>query len=416
MYPQLNTVEGISNIYEYDITEVDSAPECNGKSVLEMITAHSHDRPDEYFKFTEICPVLDLIRAKWKLYRTWYLGWGLVHLTMMVLNTYALMPLRTESQQTSVSILSLLQSTANPANTSTTEGHDTSHSYAAFPANLIVTDIFLAVYLVYVAYILGQEIYQFVRHSPRRSSFINPVADVYYRFVLIAYGLTTLVSYPFYYTNHPGSHIPQSLGLVFGWAFLIIFTRGMKPFSFFTVIMQAAFVDIMRFSVVYILILIPFSAAFTILFQFSDTHPEFSSFWYSLFALFQLTLGLLEVDISSGASFLALSYTLYITFLTLAYVLLLNMVIALLSDTCSPISSNRQSQWHLQKLGIILFIETRLHPIHRWGSTIPKKVRVAQIDYLEQSKVPTGIKIRHLPKEHQDTGTIKTNRKYFQVS
>ena len=166
VYRQLNTVEGISNVYEYDITEVDSAPECNGKSVLEMITAHSHDRPDEYFKFTEICPVLDLIRAKWKLYRTWYLGWGLVHLTMMVLNTYALMSLRTESQQTSVSILSLLQSTANPANTSTTEGHDMSYSYAAFPANLIVTDIFLAVYLVYVAYILGQEIYQFVRHSP----------------------------------------------------------------------------------------------------------------------------------------------------------------------------------------------------------------------------------------------------------
>lgn len=66
---------------------------------------------------------------------------------MMVLNTYALMPLRTESQQTSVSILSLLQSTANPANTSTTEGHDMSYSYAAFPANLIVTDIFLAVYI-----------------------------------------------------------------------------------------------------------------------------------------------------------------------------------------------------------------------------------------------------------------------------
>ena len=35
VYKLLDTVEGISNIYIYDITDVDSAPMCSGKSVLD---------------------------------------------------------------------------------------------------------------------------------------------------------------------------------------------------------------------------------------------------------------------------------------------------------------------------------------------------------------------------------------------
>ena len=139
----------------------------------------------------------------------------------------------------------------------------------------------------------------------------------------------------------------------------MFFTRAWKPFSIFTVIMQSAFVDIARFAVMYIVILVPFSAAMTILFQSASEEHSFSDLHRSLLEMFQLTLGLTDID-TNDATYPELAILAYISYLTITYILLLNMVIAVLSDTCSRVTSSRQSQWHLQKLGIILFIETRL--------------------------------------------------------
>ena len=363
-YRLLDTVEGISNIYKYDVSEIDSTVNighkagcvcglepkctedriCGRNSVLELIMANSHEYPQDYFKFTEISPVLNLIRAKWENYKPWYIGWGVLHLTMMILYTLAIVPLDVSRGRKAASLLAIVLFDSNK--------NSTRESSALFPQNWLVVDIFLMLYMIYAGYILVQELYQVgrlvylvvgLRKATAWSLAFNPVGDGCYRGLLIFYGIFTLISYPLYYDNKAAAHTPQILGLILGWSFLMFFSRGWKIFSFFTVIIQSAFLDIGRFALMYMTLLIPFSAAMSILFQFSSEVPEFSSFQKSQLTMFQLTLGLSEVDVEIGATQPGTAVVVYLSYLTMTYILLLNMVIAMLSDTCSRVSSNRQS-------------------------------------------------------------------------
>ena len=410
-YRLLGTAEGISNIYKYDVSEIDSAVKfghkvdckcgsfpkcaedriCGRDSVLEVIMANSHEYPQDYFKFTEISPVLNLIRAKWEIYRPWYIGWGVLHLIMMILYTLAIVPLDVSRGPKAASLLAIVLIDSDK--------NSTKESSALFPQNWLVVDIFLMLYMIYTGYILAQELYQLSRlvylvvvcKAPAWSLAFNPVGDGCYRALLIFYGIFTLISYPLYYNNKTAAHTPQIFGLILGWSFLMFFSRGWKIFSFFTVIIQSAFLDKGRFALMYVTLLIQISAAMSILFQFSSEVPEFSNFQKSLLTMFQLTLGLSEVDVKIGATQPGMAVVVYLSYLTMTYILLLNMVIALLSDTCSRVASNRQCQWHLQKLGIILFIESRLLPRHRSQIGVPAEKKVAQIESQEDSTLARGV-------------------------
>ena len=276
-----------------------------------------------------------------------------------------------------------------------------------------------------MGYLLIQELYQLGRliklvvkdKSPAWSGHVNPFGDSCYRGLLIFYGIFTLASYPPYYANSIVTHVPQTIGIVLGWAFLMFFTRAWKPFSYFTVIIQSAFVDIARFALMYLMMLIPFSAAMSILFQFSSVVPEFSTMQSSLLTMFQLTLGLSEVDVTEGATYPGMALVLYIAYLAMTYILLLNMVIALLSDTCNRVASNRKKQWHLQKLAIILFIEARLHPKFRSKIGSKRKTKkLTQIASQHDSEVPLTMLREHHPNEHRHPGSVKRKRSYLQVT
>ena len=408
VYKLLDTVEGISNIYSYDITDVDSAPKCSGKSVLELIMANSHERPSQYFQFTEICPILNIIRDKWQSYRKWYWTWGVIHLLLMTINTLisvSAVPRSLEARSLSI---------ANKSETVNVERLSPKQAAVTFLAGSY--DI---LHLAYAVFMFCQEIYQLIVRHPAISQLTNPVGDTYYRALLILFGISTVISFSLHYYDQSASPIPRCCELIFGWAFLMFFTRGIKTFSFFTVIMQAAFGDLLRFFIVYSVILVPYSAAMTIIFQNPGSITvEFANFWSSLFSMFQLTIGLIELDVTNGSNYPELALILFITFLAMAYILLLNMVIALLSETCSRVSSNRQSQWHLQKLGIILYIESRLLPRHRKVCGSWQDVKLFHPDSPHNQHTPRGIKQQLLPKHSRDASqntSVTVKRLHYKV-
>ena len=361
----LHTVEELTNTYDYDITEIDSAySHCNGTSVLEIIMANSHEQPKEYVQFTEKCPVLDIIRIKWLTYRTWYIVWGCLHLLMMIAFT----------------LISVY-------------GMHGGFMQQPLTTEIIFAAVFDAGFSVYAGAMLVIEFAQFIFRRPTLDQLNNPVGDMYYRILLFLFGLSAVSSFIISYTSQDyGGAVLQSTTLIFGWTFLMFFTRAIKIFSFFTVIIQAALVDIARFFSIYLLVLIPFSAAMTIVFRTSDstTVAEFSSFWSSSLSMFQLTLGLLELDVAQGNSYPEWALVLYISFLAMAYILLLNMIIALLSETCSRVSTNRESQWHLQKLGIILYIEFRL--LHKHRKVCGREIKVTLPGQEDQDRLYLEIK------------------------
>ncbi|XP_067936465.1 transient receptor potential cation channel subfamily V member 3-like [Watersipora subatra] len=244
----------VSNVYLYDVTEIDSCLADSGKSAMELIATGNEKRKEKFYELAEVCPVLEIIRVKWESYKWWYFGWGLFFSEDWAMPT-------------------------------------------------------------------------------------------------------------------------QSLSLLIGWLFMLFFTRGVKRFSSFTVMMQLALGDVLKFTVVYIFILIPYAASMTIVHRTSSEQPnQFNNFWNSALTMFSLMLGLADLDATfPNVKYPGLGIFLYIAFLITSYILLLNMVIAILSDTCTRVSNIKQDQWHLQKLGIVLFIESHILKQHRkiCGETSP---------------------------------------------
>ena len=72
VYRQIDTTDGVTNVWKYDITEIDSAHANDHRSVLELIMRGGYHRePSTYCEIAELSPILDLIRIKWRHYRWW---------------------------------------------------------------------------------------------------------------------------------------------------------------------------------------------------------------------------------------------------------------------------------------------------------------------------------------------------------
>ena len=76
------------------------------------------------------------------------------------------------------------------------------------------------------------------------------------------------------------------------------------------------------------------------------------------------------------------------------------MMIALLSDTCANVSNMKDDPWHLQKLGVVLFMEARILKRHRLVCGEKEKVKLFQnADNEFSTQLPDKVDPTTLPKE-----------------
>ena len=130
------------------------------------------------------------------------------------------------------------------------------------------------------------------------------------------------------------------IAAVFGWHYVLYFTRGFTQIGFFTVMVhRMIFGDILRFTLVFFVALVSFATAMMAVFQNSPEGipQEFHSYHMSLFNMFRLMAGLTELDVLEKARVPFLAALLFCTFVALAVVLLLNMLIAAMSDTYAQV-------------------------------------------------------------------------------
>ena len=124
--------------------------------------------------------------------------------------------------------------------------------------------------------------------------------------------------------------------------------------------------DLFRFSIIISLELVSFTAMIYLQFVTSKPPvPEFQTYRISLLTLFNLMLGLSDISILNEARDPWLAVSLFVTFALLTYVLMINALIAMMSQTCALVSSNKHTQWQLQRLSIILFTENTILPFMR---------------------------------------------------
>lgn len=414
VYKFLKSLDGMSMVYLYDVTDLDHAISKN-RSVMSLITTHSYGQVEEYSYFTEQSPVLHMIRQKWQAYRKYYYIWGTLHLGMCMAPLVSIY----HSQLDGYHIWPV--SKPNYTSNATATHYFSGEEYAI--------GVYQVLFHLYAVIILLAEIRLLCLGCRDRNSrpqltdvqnVVNPLSNGPFRILLIVFGCSAILSSVGLFVPMNSAQLTiNSVNLISGWSFLLFFTRGFKSFSYFTVILlEAILKDLTRLSMMYLLIMIPFSGAMSL--AFSDTeNSQFSSFWLTSQSMFELAVGLSDRAEFENAKRPSVVRSIYFSYLVLTYLLLLNMLIALLSDTSIRISNNRQSQWHLQKLNIILYIERQL-PLRLQkvcGRQKMSRLFVSHEDIASDAGTPRAVSPWLLPARTMDSSCKKatTTRYYLDI-
>ncbi|XP_067662642.1 transient receptor potential cation channel subfamily V member 2-like [Haliotis asinina] len=420
VYCQLDRHDGLFDVHLYDITEIDTVALANWqrKHCCKMNQSQAHqknkvssiDTPltninqsntrykkpganpfkqtykpiletvceidvQQAFEVLNLKIMRTIIRAKWSRYRWVYFTWAFLHLAYIsILTWYAVVKTEILNKQFPSSttpghgntsslfqcMYTCVQHTMNsePQQSITPPSTRLNNKYntTLFVWVITIGNIPIAILIIWL------EIRRRIFHG-HKFHLKKIHHNGTYRVLLCMFSVSLLID-SLWYMISPTNNYLLILALLLGWWFLTFFLRAMKKFSFFTVMIQKVLQgDAVRFAVIIILEFISFTVALYI--TFLSTQPEgFRSLGETFLTLFNLMLGLTELNILTQARDPWLAITLFIIFVLLTYVLMLNALIAMMSQTCAMVSENKLVQGELQRLSIILFLENIMP--HRW--------------------------------------------------
>ncbi|XP_077336390.1 transient receptor potential cation channel subfamily V member 3-like [Lithobates pipiens] len=154
------------------------------------------------------------------------------------------------------------------------------------------------------------------------------------------------------------------LAMALGWANMLYYTRGFQSLGIYSVMIQKVILnDVLKFLFVYILFLFGFGVALASLIENctdGDECSAYKSFSTAIVELFKLTIGLGDLEIQHDSKYPVLFLLLLIAYVILTFVLLLNMLIALMGETVEKISKESEHIWRLQRARTILEFEKNL--------------------------------------------------------
>uniref|UniRef100_A0A9L0R640 Transient receptor potential cation channel subfamily V member 4 n=1 Tax=Equus caballus TaxID=9796 RepID=A0A9L0R640_HORSE len=190
------------------------------------------------------------------------------------------------------------------------------------------------------------------------------------------YSVLVIVSAALYLAGIEAYLAVMVFALVLGWMNALYFTRGLKLTGTYSIMIQKIlFKDLFRFLLVYLLFMIGYASALVSLLNpcanmkvcnedhtncTVPTYPScrdsetFSTF---LLDLFKLTIGMGDLEMLSSTKYPVVFIILLVTYIILTFVLLLNMLIALMGETVGQVSKESKHIWKLQWATTILDIE-----------------------------------------------------------
>ncbi|RXN23601.1 transient receptor potential cation channel subfamily V member 1-like protein [Labeo rohita] len=151
------------------------------------------------------------------------------------------------------------------------------------------------------------------------------------------------------------------LCLAMSWVNLLYFSRGSKRMGIYNVMIQKMVLgEIRRFLVVYMVFLIGFSAALVTLLdegsarEHTDSDspcrkPSFKSIYFTTLELFKFTIGMGDLEFTDQYQYKEVFYVLLIVYIVMTYILMLNMLIALMNQRVEEMSEESTDIWKLQR-------------------------------------------------------------------
>ncbi|XP_063300405.1 transient receptor potential cation channel subfamily V member 1-like [Pelobates fuscus] len=253
-----------------------------------------------------------------------------------------------------------------------------------FPLEGTVTDSFRVfgeiVIMVGGVYIL---IWQIIYFWKRRPSAKIIMMDGYFEVLFLLYSIILLCGGVVYFAGSEAYVTFLVLAMVIGWINMLYYSRGSQQTGIYSVMIQKAILrDMLRFLFVYLVFLFGFAAALVTLVgeapQDSGNSTEaeksegvsYSGLYITILELFKFTIGMGDLTFNENLKFKHFLMFLLILYVVLTYILLLNMLIALMSETVSKISNKSERIWKLQRAATILDTERFLPQLLRkkWES------------------------------------------------
>ncbi|XP_062261840.1 transient receptor potential cation channel subfamily V member 1 isoform X2 [Platichthys flesus] len=210
--------------------------------------------------------------------------------------------------------------------------------------------------------------------------------DGYYEILFFLQGFLFITSAGLYVCGQQAYLGFMVLCLALSWVNLLYYSRGDRHMGIYSVMIQKMILsDILRFLFVYVVFLFGFSAAVvSLLIEPSVKNinktvtigkgrfigpldadeeclkPSYSNITYTTLQLFKFTIGMGDMEFMQDSQNTEVFYMLLISYIILTYILLFNMLIALMNRTVERIQMQSSSIWKLQRSITILDMEKRL--------------------------------------------------------
>uniref|UniRef100_A0A669CBW5 Transient receptor potential cation channel, subfamily V, member 4 n=1 Tax=Oreochromis niloticus TaxID=8128 RepID=A0A669CBW5_ORENI len=323
----------------YDLSSLDTC----GKesSVLEILVYTSHN--ENRHEMLAVEPINELLRAKWNRFAavTFYISVFSYLITMIIFTLVAYY---------------------QPTHGKPPYPHTTSSDYWRLAGEIVTLASGIFFFLTNIKDL-------FLKKCPGvKSLFI----DGSFQLLYFIYSVLIIVTAALYLSGIEAYVSVMVFALALGWMNTLYFTRGLKLTGTYSIMIQKIlFKDLFRFLLVYVLFMIGFASALVSLLTVCPppgtvcngscpTYPacrDNNTFSIFLLDLFKLTIGMGDLDMIYSAQNPVVFLILLVTYIILTFVLLLNMLIALMGETVGQVSKESKKIWKLQWATTILDIE-----------------------------------------------------------
>uniref|UniRef100_A0A4W3KGD6 Transient receptor potential cation channel subfamily V member 6-like n=1 Tax=Callorhinchus milii TaxID=7868 RepID=A0A4W3KGD6_CALMI len=340
----------------YDLTNIDTWGDQT--SVLDIITT---SRNSEVRKLVDSKPVKELLHQKWNLFgHKYFLIWMFSYILYVIIVTVSSLyrPLKLIPADQSDNLTIKTQKTF-------TESYQTSEDYLRLVGELICVIGALVILLSEIPYLykIGPKNYL------GNTSIGGP-----FPLLLVCYSLLIAVAVILRVLGDSGEAVPLSLALVIGWCNTIYFARGFKMLGQFSIMIQKIiFGDFMQWCSLVFICITGFTSAFYVMFQTLDLkkYPYFKDFAMTMYTTVELMMGLIDLPIPYDTPTPSTIYIGYVLYMIFVYLLLLNLLIAMMDDTYWRIAYEREELWKVQIAATILLLERRLPSFLKVRSGVP---------------------------------------------
>ncbi|XP_010883241.2 transient receptor potential cation channel subfamily V member 5-like [Esox lucius] len=332
----------------YDLEEIDSW--ADKLSVLELIVGSQRR---EARGILEVTPVKQLVSIKWNLYGKHYFRFLLL-LYLLYIGIFTLCCMNRPLKDAP-------ENYTDDAMDKTTRVQKTlSESYVTYGDTLRLAGEIISV--VGALVILLLEIPDMLRVGAKKY-FGQTALGGPFHVILITFACLVVLLCVFRLCGVKRETDVMAICLVLAWSNVLFFARGFPMLGPYVIVIQKIiFGDLTKFMWLSFIMLIGFSTSLWMVYmtQLQGSLPQYRSYPITLFSLFELSVGLIDLPVDQTIKIAPIVFVLHCTLSLTLCTLLINLLIAMMSDTHWRVSQEKEELWRTQVVATTLMLERRL--------------------------------------------------------